>query len=39
MAKASELRDLAAGFAQLSDPTRLGILKMLAGGPKNVTAL
>jgi ArsR family transcriptional regulator len=23
----------------LSDPTRLGILKMLAGGPKNVTAL
>ena len=39
MAKASEMRELAAGFAQLSDPTRLGILKMLAAGPKNVTAL
>ena len=39
MAKASEPRDLAAGFAQLSDPTRLGILKMLVAGPKNVTAL
>ena len=39
MAKASEWRDLSAGFALLSDPTRLGILKRLAVGPKNVTAL
>ncbi len=39
MTKASELRDLSAGFGLLSDPTRLGILKMLAAGPKNVTAL
>ena len=39
MAKTSVLRDLAAGFGLLSDPNRLGILKMLAGGPKNVTAL
>jgi DNA-binding transcriptional ArsR family regulator len=39
MAKASELRDLSAGFSLLSDPNRLGILKMLAAGPKNVTAL
>jgi DNA-binding transcriptional ArsR family regulator len=39
MAKTSELRDLSAGFSVLSDPTRLGILKMLAAGPKNVTAL
>lgn len=39
MAKRSELRDLAGGFALLSDPTRLGILKRLTAGPKNVTAL
>lgn len=39
MAKASELRNLADGFGLLSDATRLGILKMLAAGPKNVTAL
>jgi ArsR family transcriptional regulator, arsenate/arsenite/antimonite-responsive transcriptional repressor len=39
MAKKSELAELARGFAMLSDPTRLGILKLLAGGPKNVTAL
>ena len=39
MAKVSELRDLSTGFSLLSDPTRLGILKMLVSGPKNVTAL
>ena len=39
MARAFELRDLAGGFGLLSDVTRLGILKMLAAGPKNVTAL
>jgi DNA-binding transcriptional ArsR family regulator len=39
MAAASALRNLAAGFGQLSDPTRLGILKMLSAGPKSVTAL
>ena len=35
----AELVDWARGFGLLSDPTRLGILKLLAGGPKNVTAL
>lgn len=35
----NELMEWARGFALLSDPTRLGILKMLAAGPKNVTAL
>jgi DNA-binding transcriptional ArsR family regulator len=35
----SELNELATGFGLLADPTRLGILKILAGGPKNVTAL
>jgi ArsR family transcriptional regulator len=39
MAKKTELAEWARGFALLSDPTRLGILKMLSGGPKNVTAL
>ena len=39
MATSSALRNLAAGFGQLSDPTRLGILKMLSAGPKSVTAL
>jgi len=39
MANRSELRDLAGGLALLSDPTRLGILKALAGGPKNVGAI
>jgi ArsR family transcriptional regulator len=39
MAKRSELGELARGFALLSDATRLGILKMLSSGPKNVTAL
>ncbi len=34
-----ELSEWARGFALLSDPTRLGVLKMLAAGPKNVTAL
>jgi len=32
-------RDQAQGFGLLSDPTRLGILSLLAKGPKNVTAL
>ena len=39
MARATELRELAQGFALLSDATRLGILKILADGPQNVTAL
>ena len=34
-----EIRDQAQGFGLLSDPTRLGILSLLAKGPKNVTAL
>jgi ArsR family transcriptional regulator len=38
MAKAN-LKKLADGFSLLSDPTRLGILKELTRGPKNVTAL
>ena len=39
MARGTELNELAQGFALLSDTTRLGILKILAAGPKNVTAL
>jgi len=41
MAKASRaaFRDQAQGFGLLSDPTRLGVLTLLAKGPKNVTAL
>jgi len=41
MAKTSRaaFRDQAQGFGLLSDPTRLGILSLLAKGPKNVTAL
>jgi len=41
MAKVSKaaFRDQAQGFGLLSDPTRLGILAILAKGPKNVTAL
>jgi ArsR family transcriptional regulator len=39
MATRSESYDLACGFGLLSDATRLGILKMLTTGPKNVTAL
>jgi len=35
----ADLQEWARGFALLSDPTRLGILAMLAEGPKNVTAL
>jgi DNA-binding transcriptional ArsR family regulator len=35
----TDLRDQAQGFGLLSDPTRLGILALLAKGPKNVTAL
>ena len=35
----SPLSELATGFSFLADPTRLGILKLLAGGPRNVTAL
>jgi len=38
-AKKAELSEWARGFSLLSDPTRLGILRILAGGPKNVTAL
>ena len=37
--KAGTLQEWARGFALLSDPTRLGILQVLAKGPKNVTAL
>jgi len=36
---ANDLRGLARGFGLLSEPTRLGILSLLARGPKNVTAL
>jgi len=41
MAKKSkaDLRDWAQGFGLLSDATRLGILSLLAKGPRNVTAL
>jgi DNA-binding transcriptional ArsR family regulator len=39
MARGTELNDLARGFALLSDVTRLGILKALAAGPRNVTPL
>jgi ArsR family transcriptional regulator len=39
MAQRSEVSDLAFGYGLLSDQTRLGILKMLAAGQKNVTAL
>lgn len=35
----ADLQEWARGFALLSDPTRLGILAMLANGSKNVTAL
>ena len=36
---ATDFRDLAQGFGLLSEPARLGILQVLAKGPKNVTAL
>jgi DNA-binding transcriptional ArsR family regulator len=39
MARNSESYELACGFGLLSGATRLGILKMLTTGPKNVTAL
>jgi DNA-binding transcriptional ArsR family regulator len=39
MAKRIDLLELARGFSLLSDATRLGILKLLTAGPKNVTAL
>jgi len=39
MAQRSEVTDLAFGYSLLSDQTRLGILKILSGGQKNVTAL
>ena len=35
----ADLLEWARGFSLLSDPTRLGILSLLAKGPKNVTAL
>ena len=34
-----DLTDMAFGCSLLSDQTRLGILKLLTAGPKNVTAL
>ena len=34
-----DMRKLSCGFSLLSDPTRLGILLLLAKGPKNVMAL
>ncbi len=34
-----DLREMSFGFSLLSDPTRLGILRLLAKGPRNVTAL
>jgi ArsR family transcriptional regulator len=34
-----DLADMAFGCGLLSDQTRLGILKLLAAGPKNVTEL
>jgi DNA-binding transcriptional ArsR family regulator len=39
MARGTDLNDLAQGFGLLSDATRLAILKSVADGPKNVTAL
>jgi DNA-binding transcriptional ArsR family regulator len=39
MAQRSEMSDLAFGYGLLSDQTRLGILKILTGGQKNVSAL
>ncbi|HUT89638.1 MAG TPA: metalloregulator ArsR/SmtB family transcription factor [Thermoguttaceae bacterium] len=33
------LQDSARGFSLLSDPTRLGIVQVLARGPKSVTGL
>jgi DNA-binding transcriptional ArsR family regulator len=39
MAQRSEMSDLAFGYGLLSDQTRLGILKILTGGSKNVSAL
>jgi len=39
VAEKAELKEWARGFGLLSDPTRLGVLKTLAGGPQNVTAL
>jgi len=35
----AELTEWARGFGLLSDPTRLGILRLLSAGPKNVTSL
>ncbi len=34
-----DVREMCRGFSLLSDPTRLGILRLLAKGPRNVTAL
>ena len=34
-----ELKEWARGFRLLGDPTRLGILRLLAGGPKKVKVL
>jgi ArsR family transcriptional regulator len=35
----ADLREWARDFKLLGDPTRLGILAQLAGGPQNVTSL
>jgi DNA-binding transcriptional ArsR family regulator len=34
-----DVRELSRGFSMLSDTTRLRILRLLAKGPKNVTAI
>jgi DNA-binding transcriptional ArsR family regulator len=34
-----DVRELSRGFSLLSEPTRLGILRLLTRGPRNVTAL
>jgi DNA-binding transcriptional ArsR family regulator len=39
MAQRSEASEAAFGFGLLSDQTRLGILKTLTAGPKNVASL
>ena len=38
-ASKAQLREWARDFKLLGDPTRLGILAQLAGGPRNVTSL
>jgi ArsR family transcriptional regulator len=38
-ASKADLKEWARGFSLLSDATRLGILALLAKGPRNVTAM